>query len=97
MIFFITIAVALAAASENEQETRVAVIDNFLANSSIETAVDLIQLAGLHFAGFYNITLLAATVINNAFVLGVKSVDIEWREFLLLDGFYLWFKVVQPG
>ena len=58
-LVFATAFVALASATETNKETRIAVIDNFVANPSVETAVDVGQWAALHFAGFYNIYLLA--------------------------------------
>ena len=79
------------AAAEKQEETRVVVIDNFVANPSLETAVDVGQWAALHFAGVYSVYLLV----------------VEWRddlsqynsfnELLSWDFAFAWFKYIEPG
>lgn len=89
---FATVFVALASAAENkQQETRIAVIDNFVANPSIETAVDVGQWAALHFAGFYNIYLLAFEWRDNLAQYNTVSELLSW------DFGYAWFKYIEPG
>lgn len=90
---FLLFAFALVAAvsAEEKPETRIAVIDNFVANPGLDTAVDVGQWAAFHFAGFYQVYLLAFQWRDELSAYNTISEILSW------DFFYAFLKYIEPG
>lgn len=84
-------ALVAAVSAEDKPETRIAVIDNFVANPGLDTAVDVGQWAAFHFAGFYQVYLLAFQWRDELSAYNTISEILSW------DFFYAFFKYIEPG